>query len=64
VTPFQAYPRAWCNDECGRRVILDRHTKQRGGVCAACYRAAIEQMERDDEQRRLRGYLPEELERI
>jgi hypothetical protein len=64
VTPFQAYPRAWCNDECGRRVILDRHTKQRGGVCSRCYQKAMEQMDRDEEMRQSRGYLPEELERI
>jgi hypothetical protein len=64
MTPFQAFPRAWCADDCGRRVILDRHTKQRGGVCLTCYRAAMERMDRDEERRRLRGYTPEELGRI
>jgi hypothetical protein len=64
VTPFQAYPRAWCADECGRRVTLDRHTKQRGGVCLTCYRAAMEQMDRDEEQRSWRRYTDSERTRI
>jgi hypothetical protein len=63
VSAFQKYKRGYCLD-CERRMIVDRYAHQRGLVCVGCYRKAMEQMERDEEQRQLRGYLPEELERI
>jgi hypothetical protein len=63
VSAFKKYKRGYCLD-CERRMIVDRYAHQRGLVCVPCYRKAIDQMDRDEEQRQLRGYLPEELERI
>lgn len=64
MTRLRQYPRAWCADECGKRVILNRWTIERGGACDQCYRAAVERMDRDHEQRSLRRYTDEERARI
>lgn len=64
-TALRAHPRDWCvRPTCHRRVILNRWTKQRGGLCEDCYRDAVEREARDEERRQLKGYSDVELERI
>jgi hypothetical protein len=63
MSAFQKYKRGYCLD-CERRMIVDRYAHQRGLVCVTCYRKAIEQMERDEEMRSLRGYDAEDISRF
>jgi hypothetical protein len=59
---FRHITRVWCH--CGHRTLVIRMKHEKCSRCREEARRLFEQMERDDEQRRLRGYLPEELERI
>lgn len=61
---FRTIQRAWCADGCGARIVLTRWTETHGQVCMRCYIKAMEKAAYDEERRSLRGYLPEELERI
>jgi hypothetical protein len=61
---FSQFQRAWCADDCGRRIMLTRWHKAHGEVCHDCYYKALRRMEYDDEQRQLRGYTDAERERI
>jgi hypothetical protein len=63
MSAFQTYKRGYCLD-CERRMIVDRYATARGLVCLRCYRKALEQMDRDEEQRSLRRYTDEERARI
>jgi hypothetical protein len=61
---FRHYRRAWCADQCGRRILITVWHRTHGDVCMPCYVKAVEQSERDEEMRSLKGYTDEELERI
>jgi hypothetical protein len=61
---FHTIKRAWCADLCGRRIMLTRWHQTHGQVCLGCYIKAMEQIERDEEQRSWKRYTPEERARI
>jgi hypothetical protein len=64
MSAFTKYPREWCSDGCGRRILITRWHATHGHVCLGCWVQAIARAERDEERRKLAGLLPEELERI
>jgi hypothetical protein len=61
---FRTIKRAWCADNCGRRIMLTRWHLTHGQVCLGCYIKGMERAERDEEQRSLRRYTDEERARI